>query len=139
MRPQLPTAGTTVKRFGEVQIEPCIRTQVPLFTSHVYVGGATCLQARSLTLPSAAQPPSASPLSSKTTRPCALLFLFFFFLHLSDTLTTRRLSKEAWLYADADWLSSSVSQRVARGQFFLIRGCTFAGVDAPCIYYSHAK
>ena len=48
------------------------------------------------------QPQSAFTLFSKTTRPRALF-------------TRCLLSKKACLYAGADWLTSSVSQRVARG------------------------
>ena len=50
-----------------------------------------------------AQPQSALPLFSETTRLRALF-------------TVCLLSKEEYLYANADWLNSSVSQMVARGQ-----------------------
>ena len=49
-----------------------------------------------------ARPQRALPLFPTTTRP-------------SPLFTLRLLSKETCLYASADWLSSSVSQKVARG------------------------
>ena len=57
-----------------------------------------------------AQPQSALPLLSKTIRPRAL------FTQQRHSGQPAGLSKEACLYTAADWLNSSVSRSVARGQ-----------------------
>ena len=72
------------------------------------------------------QPLSALPLFSRTTWPRALF-----------AIQPAGVIKEACLYAGADWLSSSVSQRVARGHITITVHCSelrsphIAGLRGP--------
>ena len=92
-----------------VSVCACVRVCFPPLTSRQATDTCAHLGKRSkqchvkfeLSVRSA-QPQSAFTLFSKTTRPRGLF-------------TRCLLSKKACLYAGADWLTSSVSQRVARG------------------------